>query len=173
MAAENQTQIREATLFKDRPWVIGLTVLLAVLVATWLLVTPTGWWEKIRLLGYAVCHQIETRSLFYHDMQSPLCARCTGMYLGGLLAIGYQAWQRRKGRFPPGWVMMILGLFFIWFGVDGVNSFLHFIPGFTYGYQPSNLVRLITGWESAGDRGDSDPTFQPDCMGRLDQPQLF
>ena len=146
MAAENQTQIRDATIVqKDRPWVIGLTVLLAVLVATWLLVTPSGWWEKIRLLGYAVCHQIETRSLFYHDMQSPLCARCTGMYLGGLLAIGYQAWQGRKGRFPPGWVMMILGLLFIWFGVDGVNSFLHFIPGFTYGYQPSNLVRLITG----------------------------
>ncbi len=36
-------------------------------------------------------------------------------------------------------------MLFIWFGVDGANSFLHFFPGFNLGYQPSNLFRLITG----------------------------
>ena len=129
----------------DRAWIIALAILLAALLATWLWVTPVGWWEKIRLLGYAVCHQIEERSFIYHDLQSPLCARCTGMYLGGMLAIGYQVWQGRKGRFPPAWVMVMLGGLFIWFGIDGLNSFLHFFPGFTQGYQPSNLFRLITG----------------------------
>ncbi len=119
--------------------------MLALLVATWLWVTPSGWWEKIRLLGYAVCHQIKARSFFYHDLQSPLCARCTGMYLGGLLAIAYQAFQGRKGRFPPAWVSVSLGILFVWFGVDGVNSFLHIILGFKLGYDPSNLFRLITG----------------------------
>jgi uncharacterized membrane protein len=129
----------------DRAWIIALAILLAALLATWLWVTPVGWWEKIRLLGYAVCHQIEERSFFYHNLQSPLCARCTGMYLGGMLAIGYQVWQGRKGRFPPAWVMIMLGGLFIWFGIDGLNSFLHFFPGFAQGYQPSNLFRLITG----------------------------
>lgn len=129
----------------DRPWIIALSILLAVLVGIWLWVTPSGWWDKVRLLGYAVCHQIETRSFFFHDLQSPLCARCTGMYLGGLLTIVYQAFQGRKGKFPPLTVSVILGLLFIWFGVDGANSFLHFIPGFNLGYQPSNLFRLITG----------------------------
>jgi uncharacterized membrane protein len=123
----------------DRSWIIALSILLAVLVAIWLWVTPSGWWEKIRLLGYAVCHQIEERSFFYHDLQSPLCARCTVMYLGGLLTIVYQAFQGRKGKFPPTWVSVILGLFLIWFGIDGLNSFLHFFPSFNTSYQPSNL----------------------------------
>lgn len=129
----------------DRPWLIALLILLLAFCSVWIAITPAGWWEKIRLLGYAVCHQIEARSFFIYKMQSPLCARCTGMYLGGLLAIGFQAWQGRKGKFPPTWVMVILGLLFLWFGVDGFNSFLHFFPNFTLGYQPSNLLRLITG----------------------------
>lgn len=146
MVAESPIQVGEERVDRnDRPWIIGLTVLLFVLAAIWIGITPPGWWEKVRLLGYAVCHQIEARSFHYHDMQSPLCARCTGMYLGGLLALFYQAFQGRKGHFPPGRVFVILGALLIWFGIDGINSFLHFIPGFTYGYQPSNLFRLITG----------------------------
>jgi uncharacterized membrane protein len=130
---------------KERAWTIGLTVSLLVLLGIWLGVTPTGWWEKIRLLGYAVCHQIEARSFFYHDMQSPLCARCTGMYLGGVLSVAFQARMGRRGKFPPVWVMVILGLLFLWFGLDGLNSFLHFFPAFIHGYQPTNLLRLVTG----------------------------
>ncbi len=146
MLTEIQTQENiERVDRKDRPWIIFLSFLLIGLMGIWLWVTPAGWWEKVRLLGYAVCHQIEARSFFYHDLQSPLCARCTGMYLGGLLALIYQAFQGRKGRFPPAWVSIILGALFIWFGVDGANSFLHIFPGFEMGYQPSNLYRLITG----------------------------
>lgn len=146
MIEEEKIQAEEHNVGEnDRAWIIALAILLAALLATWLWMTPVGWWEKIRLLGYAVCHQIEERSFFYHNLQSPLCARCTGMYLGGMLAIGYQVWQGRKGRFPPAWVMIMLGGLFIWFGIDGLNSFLHFFPGFAQGYQPSNLFRLITG----------------------------
>ncbi|MFA5612275.1 MAG: DUF2085 domain-containing protein [Anaerolineaceae bacterium] len=129
----------------DRPWVIALAVLFLGMLIVWLWITPAGAWEKLRALGYAVCHQIEARSFHAHGLQSPLCARCTGMYLGALLTIVYQQFQGRKGLFPPAWVSVFLGLFFIWFGVDGLNSFLHFFPGFELGYQPSNLLRLITG----------------------------
>ncbi len=129
----------------DRPWVIALAVFFLGLLALWLWMTPAGAWEKLRALGYAVCHQIEARSFHAHGLQSPLCARCTGMYLGAMLTIVYQQFQGRKRLFPPAWVSIFLGLFFIWFGVDGLNSFLHFFPGFDLGYQPSNLLRLITG----------------------------
>lgn len=146
MISENEVQgSAERIDQNDRPWIIALSILLVVLVAIWFWVTPSGWWEKIRLLGYGVCHQIEARSFFYHDLQSPLCARCTGMYLGGLLTIAYQAIQGRKGKFPPIWVSIILGFFLVWFGVDGLNSFLNFFPGFKVAYEPSNLFRLITG----------------------------
>ena len=34
---------------------------------------------------YCKCHQLQDRSFFYHGMQFPVCARCTGIYLGFLL----------------------------------------------------------------------------------------
>lgn len=61
------------------------------------------------------------------------------------MTIIYQAFQGVKGKFPPAWVSIILGLFFVWFGVDGLNSFLNLFPGFNVAYEPSNLLRLITG----------------------------
>lgn len=33
------------------------------------------------------CHQIPERSFFYHGYQFPVCARCTGVVLGYILAV--------------------------------------------------------------------------------------
>lgn len=33
------------------------------------------------------CHQKSDRSFFYHGWQFPVCARCTGLYLGYLLGL--------------------------------------------------------------------------------------
>lgn len=130
---------------KDRPWIIlAAFAFLAVLIA-WLWFTPAGFWGKLRALGYAVCHQLEERSFCVHGVCSPLCARCTGMYLGALLSLGYQAFQGRKAKVPPVWVIVVLVLLFGWFGVDGLNSFVHFFPNFSGIYEPTNLLRLITG----------------------------
>ena len=129
----------------DRPWIILAGVaFLAVLIA-WFWFTPAGFWGKLRALGYGVCHQLEERSFCIHGICSPLCARCTGMYLGAILALGYQSFQRRKAKSPPVWVIMVLVLLFGWFGVDGLNSFLHFFPNISGLYEPTNLLRLITG----------------------------
>jgi len=131
---------------KDRLWIIlaGLAFL-AVLIA-WLWFTPAGFWGKMRALGYAVCHQLEERSTCIHGVCSPLCARCTGMYLGVILSLGYQAFQGRKAKSPPVWVIVVLVLLFGWFGVDGINSLLHFFPNISGIYEPSDLLRLITGF---------------------------
>ena len=130
---------------KDQTWVIlAAAAFLAVLIA-WAWFTPAGFWGKLRALGYAVCHQLEERSFCIHGLCSPLCARCTGMYLGAMLSLGYQAYQGRKAKFPPVWVIVALLLLFGWFAVDGLNSFLHFFPIFSGIYEPSDLLRLITG----------------------------
>ena len=141
----DQTAAERAVNAKDKPWIIVFGLSLLFLIGLWLWMTPDGWWEKLRLFGYAVCHQMEERSFHAHGLSSPLCARCTGMYLGAVLTIAYQAFQGRRGRFPKLWVSIILGLFLICFGLDGVNSFLWMIPSLRFGYEPSNLLRLITG----------------------------
>lgn len=130
---------------RNTPWIVLAGTLFLTVMIAWLWFTPAGFWEKLRAIGYAVCHQLEERSFCVHGICSPLCARCTGMYLGAVISVGYQAFQGRKAKFPPVWVIVVLVLLFGWFGVDGLNSFLHFFPNFSGIYEPTNLLRLITG----------------------------
>ena len=52
------------------------------IVALFLNAPPDSWLGKAKWIGYALCHQMPDRSFFAHEHQYPLCARCTGMYLG-------------------------------------------------------------------------------------------
>ena len=40
-------------------------------------------------LGHFICHQRPERSFFIGGQQLPVCARCTGLYLGAALAIPF------------------------------------------------------------------------------------
>jgi uncharacterized membrane protein len=51
----------------------------------------------IYLLGGRLCHQRAERSFHLWDAQLPVCARCTGIYLGAPLgAAAGMAWSRRR-----------------------------------------------------------------------------
>lgn len=41
-------------------------------------------------IGSVICHQLPDRSFFVDGQQLPVCARCTGLYLGA--AAGFAAW---------------------------------------------------------------------------------
>lgn len=113
----------------------------------WLANTPAGLLGKAEAIGYAVCHRIDLRSFHLGERALPLCARCTGMYLGAMLSIvGLPlAGRRRVGGFPARQVVPFLVLVLAAFGIDGVNSYLHFYSGAPHLYQPRNELRLITG----------------------------
>ena len=112
----------------------------------WLWNTPAGLLGKADALGYAVCHRIDVRSFHLGERQLPLCARCTGMYLGAMLGLVFQAVaSKRRAGLPPWRVLGFLGVLVLAFGVDGVNSYLHLFPGAPALYEPSNLLRLLTG----------------------------
>ncbi len=129
--------------------VVGKSLLIIAvgsLLAVWLLNTPDGLLGKTDAIGYAVCHRIDTRSFFMGDRQLPLCARCSGMYLGAMLGLIFQAFVSRGRAGMPHWSLwVVLGLFVAAFGVDGINSYLHLFPGAPSLYEPSNLGRLLTG----------------------------
>jgi uncharacterized membrane protein len=44
--------------------------------------------------GSVICHQLPERSFFLDGRQLPVCARCTGLYLGG--AAGLAGWLGLK-----------------------------------------------------------------------------
>jgi uncharacterized membrane protein len=125
----------------------GLLGPAALVVAAWLLLTPSGLLGKADAIGYAVCHRIDLRSFHLGTRALPLCARCSGMYLGavgavgGLLALG----RRRAGGFPRGFLLGLFGLFAVAWAADGLNSYLALIPGAPHVYEPSNVLRLVTG----------------------------
>jgi uncharacterized membrane protein len=117
----------------------------AVVLGAWLLLTPSGLLGKADAVGYAVCHRIPSRSFFLGDRPIPLCARCSGMYLGALLGILYQLRLGKRSGMPSLKMYILLGLFLLGFTIDGVNSYLNFFPQAPSLYEPENILRLITG----------------------------
>ena len=112
----------------------------------WLLGTPPGLLGKADAVAYAVCHRIDGRSFHIGDRQLPLCARCTGTYLGalvGMLALAVMG--RRAGGLPTRPLLVILLGFIAVMGFDGVNSYLTLFPGAPHLYEPQNWLRLVTG----------------------------
>jgi uncharacterized membrane protein len=115
------------------------------IIIGWLWLTPGGLLGKADAIAYAVCHRITSHSFLIDGQQFPLCARCTGMYLGALLGLAFQAAQGRLGKMPSLKTYFLLGLLVAAFGIDGVNSYLHFFPQAPSLYQPQNWLRLVTG----------------------------
>lgn len=132
-------------IFAQMPWRTILIVAAGLAFGTWLMLTPSGLLGKADAAGYAVCHRIGERSFHIGDRQMPLCARCSGMYLGALVGMAYLTRFGKRAGMPVLKVAVVLGLALVWFGVDGVNSYFHLFPGFRGIYEPSNWMRLVTG----------------------------
>ena len=77
----------------------------------------------------------------------PLCARDTGMHLGILISLLFHLKWGKQAGFPPRKVQIVLGIFFMAFAIDGINStlpMLNFIKVAQW-YPPANWLRLTTG----------------------------
>jgi len=102
--------------------------------------------SAIRFLLSGVCHQLPSHSYWVGGQPLPLCARCSGTFLGiwaGLLALRAMGRHRRTGM-PAGPTAWALGALAVAWAADGANSFIADGLGRAL-YQPTNLLRLITG----------------------------
>jgi uncharacterized membrane protein len=131
-----------------RPRLTVLALALAVsIIVLFIEVPPSTVLGKADVVGYAICHRIPERSFIFGGVQLPLCARCTGTFLGALvglvamLAVG----RRRASGLPPAGVLGILVIFAGFWAFDGANSYLTFFPGAPHLYEPRNWLRLTTG----------------------------
>jgi uncharacterized membrane protein len=132
-----------------RPWVPRLVLILLAIgvLLVWLIYTPHGLLGKADAVGYAICHRIDLRSFHLGDRALPMCARCTGMYLGSSVAFLFLAARGRAlaGQFPRRWILAVFCVLAAAFAVDGLNSYLTFFPGAPHLYVPNNTLRLLTG----------------------------
>ena len=91
-------------------------------------------------MGSAVCHRMAERSFLWGQGTMPLCARCTGIYVGVLLAFCFLLLKRRMdaGRpFSKGQAMLT-ALMILPIGIDGLGSYLGF-------WESNQLMRVLSG----------------------------
>jgi len=122
-------------------------LLAAAALLAFLIATPGGPLTKADMVGYAVCHRIESHSFSIAGRQLPLCARCSGTFVGALTAFFGQAVvlrRRRAAEFPPARIVIILVSFTLMWAVDGLNSYMALMNG-PHIYEPRNWLRLTTG----------------------------
>lgn len=124
---------------------VVLVIATGLVLVEWWIHTPPGLLGKADAAAYAVCHRIASRSFFIDDQQTPLCARCTGMYLGAVLGIAYLSRFGKRSGMPSIKISIVLGMFLVAFALDGSNSYLQFFPNSPQLYQPQNWLRLLTG----------------------------
>lgn len=140
-------------------WLVPIAAI--IVFSGWFMFAPPGLLGKADAIGYAVCHRIDERSFQLpgdHDhpdgRQTPLCARCSGMYLGAVLGLAYQAVTApRRGGMPGKWAVLPLLALAGAFALDGANSYLYllkstypgFLPQLPNLYVPNNTLRLFTG----------------------------
>jgi uncharacterized membrane protein len=97
---------------------------------------------------YAVVHGVcaQQHNIFLGNLQFPLCARNSGIYMSFMLTLLYlfTIGRGRAGRVPPWPISVTLLLFVAIMAVDGFNSFFVDI-GLPYLYTPMNWLRTLTG----------------------------
>jgi uncharacterized membrane protein len=106
-----------------------------------------GLLRYIGLFLSGVCHQFPEHSLSIRGVQLPLCARCTGTYLGALAGLVSFWWagRTRASLLPPIRVLVVLLLFCAFWATDGLNSYLNYVTGRLFLYTPSQVLRLAAG----------------------------
>lgn len=88
-------------------------------------------YESFMKIGKSTgCHQMPERSFFIKKMQFPVCARCTGVFLGEVLGIIF---------FRVGEISIFIAM-----GMCGIMLLDWFIQ-FMNIYQSNNIRRLFTG----------------------------
>lgn len=125
----------------------GLIVVFALVVLAYVLLTPLAPLDKANLIGYSICHQIPERSFHMDGHKLPLCARCTGTYLGVTVGfLGLAVLRRwRASEMLSNWMIVIVVSFVGLMGIDGLNSYLSLWGNLPTLYTPQNWLRALTG----------------------------
>jgi uncharacterized membrane protein len=123
-----------------------MVVAIPALVAL-LLLPPHDLLDRADRYAYAVCHRLPGHSFFIGGRQLPLCARCSGTYLGALagIAVLLALGRGRANQFPARRYLLVFAGFVAAWAIDGANSYLALFLGASPLYEPSNLLRLATG----------------------------
>ena len=92
-------------------------------------------WDFVYSAGDRLCHQKAERSFFINDNQMPFCSRCTAIWLGFAIGLGFMVFY--KIQLNEKFLFAIL-LSLVPIGVDGIGQLFGF-------WESTNIIRVITG----------------------------
>ena len=92
-------------------------------------------WNVIYSSGDRLCHQQASRSLFFNSNQMPFCTRCTAIWLGIAVGLGFIMLFTFE---LTGVFLTVILVSLVPLGIDGVGQLLGF-------WESTNLIRFITG----------------------------
>lgn len=98
-----------------------------------------GFALAIYKVGHLICHQLPTRSFHVWGASLPVCARCTGIYVGAAGAFALRALgdpPKREARTSDARVVLLAAL---------VPTAATLIFEWTTGVTPANWVRALAG----------------------------
>jgi len=92
-------------------------------------------WNTVYSIGDSLCHEKAERSFFINGNQMPFCSRCTSIWLGLTIGLGFMIFYKialdQKFFF-----LIVVG--FVPLAIDGIGQLLNF-------WESTNITRLITG----------------------------
>jgi uncharacterized membrane protein len=97
-------------------------------------------WSFVYASGDRLCHQIAERSFFINGNQMPFCVRCTAIWLGVAVGLGFMVFY--KIQLDEKFLFAII-IGFVPIGVDGIGQLFGF-------WESTNIIRLITGLLAGG-----------------------
>ena len=92
-------------------------------------------WNSVYDCGDILCHQKADRSFFINGNQMPFCARCTAIWLGIAIGLGFMVLYKVEldNKFL---ILVIIGILPI--GIDGMGQLFQL-------WESNNVIRVITG----------------------------
>lgn len=105
----------------------------------------SNFYKKLMTFGRnAGCHQIPERSFFIKGKQCPVCARCTGVILGNILAYAMFFIYRLPFEFYIiGCTVMFVDWYIQYIGICSSTNLRRLITGIIGGYSLTTLYCMI------------------------------
>lgn len=97
-------------------------------------------YPKTLLWGAKTCHQLDERSFHMGVRKFPVCARCTGIYVGALVSIVISFWLQSPILFAAMLLPMILDGTIQYFTKYRSTNSKRFVTGVVFGYGAVGLV---------------------------------
>jgi len=92
-------------------------------------------WNVIYSSGDRLCHQRADRSLFLNENEMPFCSRCTAIWFGLAVGLGFMVLYiiELNEKFLIALIAALIPI-----GIDGIGQFFEL-------WESTNLIRIFTG----------------------------